>query len=136
MPHPGTEENVERGELPKGERSRREWVELWGCSGVSEREFCRRNGLVASSFNRWKRELQVSGNPGREPGAAPAASSLAPAGWLPVRLRTAPQEVEFEPLAESVFEVVLRGDRKVRLGARFDAESLRRLVWVLESVPC
>jgi hypothetical protein len=34
------------------------------------------------------------------------------------------------------FELVLRGERRVRLGADFDAGSLRRLVAVLESLPC
>jgi len=42
--------------------------------------------------------------------------------------------LEETPGAE--FEVVVRGGRRVRLGRQFDAEGLRRLVAVLESLPC
>ncbi len=41
-------------------RTKAQWTEIlreFGSSGVDSREFCRREGLALSSFQRWRRQL-------------------------------------------------------------------------------
>jgi transposase-like protein len=43
-------------------RSEAEWSEIlrrFADSGLSRAEFCRREGLIASSFKRWQRKLET-----------------------------------------------------------------------------
>jgi len=111
-----------------------EWVERWRGSGLSQREFCRRHGLSLATFNRRVKALLI----GSGPSCAGPASSVAAGGWLEVRLSppSLPRGVESEESLGTLFEVVLGGGRRVRLGPQFDAEGLRRLLTVLESLPC
>ena|SRR5215208_2212294 len=132
MVHP---EGCEPREREVVEQSRREWVEQWRCSGLTQTEFCRRNGLAMSSLSRWKMALVAQDSGESEVLRSP--QDQAPPRWLAVRVRAevpAPAVLEETPGAE--FEVVVRGGRRVRLGRQFDAEGLRRLVAVLESLPC
>lgn len=111
-----------------------EWIERWRGSGVSQREFCRRHGLSLATFNR--RVKAMLGRSG--PGGATSAPGVEPGGWLEVHLSSSgpPRGVESEELLGSGFEVVLESRRRVRLGPEFDAEGLRRLLAVLETLPC
>lgn len=43
---------------PELERQWRERITRWQASGLSVREFCRRQGLLETSFYYWKRELR------------------------------------------------------------------------------
>jgi len=43
---------------PELERQWRERMVRWQASGLTVREFCRRQGLLETSFYYWKRELQ------------------------------------------------------------------------------
>ena len=43
-------------------RTKAQWTEIlreFGSSGVDSREFCRREGLALSSFQRWRHRLGV-----------------------------------------------------------------------------
>jgi hypothetical protein len=110
-----------------------EWVERWRSSGLSQREFCRRHGLAMATFNRRVKALLGES----VPSCRASQPSVEAAGWLEVRL--SPSGVrrmdESESLGEG-FEVVLASRRRVRLGPQFDAEGLRRLLVVLEGLPC
>lgn len=133
MTHP---EEVVR---PKGrsKASPSEWAERvaqWRGSGLSQSEFCRRQGLALTTFNR--KAAALLGGPVR-PGVA-AEPSEEPPHWLEVRMGVQrPGRVGESPgsLGEG-FEVALEGGWRVRLGPQFDPEGLRRLIGVLESLPC
>ena len=133
MTHP--EETVRRqGRLMASPSEWAEWVEKWRGSGLSQREFCRRQGLALATFNR--KALALVGKSGRC--GVPSELSGAPPHWLEVRmsgLRSGRVGESSGPLGED-FEVLLDGRWRVRLGPQFDAEGLRRLIGVLESFPC
>jgi hypothetical protein len=133
MTHP---EEVVR---PKGQlkASPSEWaerVEQWRGSGLSQSEFCRRQGLAVSTFNR--RAVALVGKSVRS-GVA-SEPSEEPPHWLEVRmsgLRAGRAGESPGSLGEG-FEVLLEGGWRVRLGPQFDAEGLRRLIGVLGSFAC
>lgn len=90
-------------------------------SGMSVAEFARRHGLVDQRVHWWLTRRR------------PRSKSLA---FAPVRL----VDSRREPLPSSVgvatsaggVEVILRTGRVIRVGSEFDAETLRRVVEVLE----
>lgn len=114
-----------------------EWaerVEQWQSSGLSQSEFCRRQGLAMSTFNRKASALvgkSVRSGVESEP-------SEEPPHWLEVRMSGpgAGRVGESPGSLGEGFEVFLDGGWRVRLGPHFDAEGLRRLLGVLESLPC
>lgn len=123
----------QRADEPAGELLR--WVEIlkaWQASGLSQAEYCRREGLSASTLSRWRRRLQAQ------------QSSQQGAGMTSYLVQGKPGWIEVSPSVDrggegssrSPFEVVVRGDRRIRLDSYFDAEGLRRLVSLLESLPC
>ena len=87
-------------------------------SGLSIVEFCRRREVSAASFHRWRRKL---GRRRREDSTAKFVSIELPP---PVRA------------GQASFEVVLPDRRRIVVPARFDADSLRQLLSVLEDKPC
>jgi hypothetical protein len=119
----------------------RERIEAWRRSGQTQQEFCRAHGLSAGSFSHWKAELvrreglrasvrvadtAAAGGDRRE--RSPEALS-----WSEVRWPAGAAEVAGDG---GGFEIVLPRGWSVRLGPRFEAESLRRLLSVLEERPC
>ena len=133
MPHP---EEVVR---PKGrsKASPSEWgerVEQWRGSGLSQSEFCRRQGLALTTFNR--KAAALVGDPVRS--GVTAEPREEPPHWLEVRMggrRPGGVGESSGSLGEG-FEVAFDGRWRVRLGPQFDAEGLRRLIGVLESFRC
>lgn len=133
MTHP--EEAVRpKGRLKVSPSEWAERVEQWRVSGLSQSEFCRRQGLALTTFNR--RAAALVGEPVRS-GVA-SEPSEEPPHWLEVRmsgLRSGRVGESPGSLGEG-FEVLLDGGWRVRLGPQFDAEGLRRLLGVLGSFPC
>ena len=112
------------------------WVEVvraWQESGLSQSEYCRREGMYESTLSRWRQRWQDQ--QARRQRAEPAALSLREPGpcWIEV---ARPEGLEGGGLTAGRFEVVVRGGRMIRLDPYFDALGLRRLVEVLESLPC
>jgi hypothetical protein len=112
-----------------------EWqerVESWQRSGLSQREFCRLHGYALATFNRQARRWL-----GKSTEAAVAPPREAPQ-WLEVRMSNSRLESfgKAEGLLGEGFELVLARGCRVRLGPHFDAEGLRRLLSVLESLSC
>ena len=115
-------------------------IEAWRRSGQTQQEFCRAHGLSAGSFSHWKAELvrreglrssvraADAGGVGGRRERSPEALS-----WSEVRWSAGAAEVSG---AGGGFEIVLPRGWSVRLGPRFEAESLRRLLSVLEERPC
>jgi len=140
MAKPRTEKAVV-GVASRHERRWREIVESWRSSGLTQGEFCRREGLREGTLSWWKSELVRrdrrrgslgTGERGR------GASAARPVEWLAVEMGPAlGKEEPARSRAEGwQFEVVLRGDRRVRLGGDFDVVGLERLIGVLERLPC
>jgi hypothetical protein len=98
-------------------------IEERAARGLSLREFAAAKGVVASTLAWWGSEIKR-----RE---ARRAGQAVPA-------RPKPKAIPFVPVTiaegnvNSVFEVALPGGAAVRVPCAFDADSLRRLVAVLE----
>ena len=102
-------------------------------SGESVRAFCAARGLAESSFHYWKRELKRRDGESSVRGASdrPSCGRKDSAGlFAELALGGMPA------LAAAPLEVVLGNDRRVRVRPGFDGETLRRVVAVLEALPC
>jgi transposase-like protein len=88
-------------------------------SGLSISEFCRQREVSAASFFRWRRKL---GQRQQEDSAAKFVS---------IELAPPPAHA-----GQPSFEVVLPDRCRIIVPARFDADSLRELLGVLEDRPC
>jgi hypothetical protein len=119
----------------------RERIEAWRRSGQTQQEFCRAHGLSVGSFSHWKAELVRREG---QRASVRAADAVVPGGdrhegspealsWSEVRWPAGAAEVAEDG---GGFEIVLPRGWSVRLGPRFEAESLRRLLSVLEERPC
>ena len=108
---------------------RRKHVEDQAASGLSVQDYCFAHGLNTRSFCRWRQYLSAAPRGSvREP-----AESRAPA--LPAFAEVVVTSLEVPPAVAEV-EVVLRCGHRLRVGPDFHEESLRRLVALLESLPC
>ncbi len=112
-------------------------------SGLSHVRFCSDRGLSVHTFRRQLYRLRVGLPPRRPrgteasstPPAAPAPSAtraMRPV-FLPVHIR--PDVPPATTLAPPPLELVLGGRHVLRVPAGFDADSLRRLLDVLEARP-
>jgi len=103
----------------------RRHLEEWKVSGLSKRAYCIQQNLPQSSFNAWRRELDLRD---REKGSfesSPGASQNHAAGFVPIRLvpDNQFQEHESEPRIErlnasekkGVVEVVIPGGAVLRI---------------------
>jgi hypothetical protein len=108
-------------------------VEQWRHSGLSLPAFCRRQGINLGTMRGWVYKQghrpAEHARPASHPDPAPDRPTPA-AAFLPVRL--------VEPIAPPGpgVEVVLGPTRRVVVAPGFDAETLRRVVAVLEDRPC
>lgn len=115
------------------------WARLiarWRESGLNQVEFCREHGLAVYTLRWWKWRLGggVPGSRGSPSArAAPDPQTSLPA-FVPVQI-VSPDEGPRVPPPRSTIDVLVRGRRRVRVGADFDARLLARLVAVLEAIP-
>jgi hypothetical protein len=130
-------------ELTKREQQWRERIEAWRSSGQRQSEFCRSHGFPVSSFSYWKiklvrREHLRAGEavPGKTFQTRIKAPEGQDPGWQQVAWPATPLCGAPAGSAEDGLEVVLPSGWLIRLGRRFEAESLRRLLGVLEGMPC
>jgi hypothetical protein len=131
---------VEQGKRPC-RRSRawhrarwRDHVRDWLSSGLVGAEYCRRHGLSARSLYRWRGVFAASGELGKEPGEACAQgepSRNARGSFAEVGVRGAMGWAD-----EGRVEVVLAGNRRIRVEPGFDADTLGQVVRVLEGLGC
>jgi hypothetical protein len=140
----------------------REFILEWDQSGLSVSEFCRQRGLRLKNFYRVRHKIFGAGLPdptgsaGSSPALPPDLPSPADAtsegapppqaphdpgpAFIPVTVVEKP--VTFpEPPAEDgapkpIIEVVLPGNRVVRILGPFDPGFLRKVIHVLEGLPC
>jgi transposase-like protein len=113
------------------------WKREWGRehlkaqaeSGLSIQDYCFAYGLRVHTFPNWRRRLNreaPDARPGEKGSSVPAQAVFAE-----VRV-VSPEGLSSMPMAE----VVLRGERRVRVGPDFDEGALRPLVALLESLAC
>jgi hypothetical protein len=125
------------------ERRWRERIGAWRGSGQTQREFCQAHGISMSSFSHWKAELvrrdQLRAPAGAGKNAASAGScerSSESLKWSEVHWSATGAAAAVAVQDGSGFEIVLPRGWSVRLGPRFEAEPLRRLLSVLEERSC
>jgi hypothetical protein len=117
--------------------SERLWAERiagWKASGLKQRAFCERESLSYRSFLWWRRRLRGQA---REAGLvavvmrSPLTAAAARAG------RPLPAVVSGDAglVSESV-EIRLHGGRSLSLSGPLDEARLRRLIGLLEGLPC
>lgn len=123
-------------------RQAAEWAALidqWRQSGLSLPAFCQRHGLSRGSMQNWvykpelKRAVEAARRESQTPVDEPPAPATVPA-FLPVRVVQAAAVGEASD--RSGVEVVIGAGRRVVIGPGFDAETLRRVVAVLEGRMC
>jgi transposase-like protein len=114
----------------------RRLFELWRRSGCTIRAFCAEHGVSEPSFFAWRRTIAERDRPPSTPpdgytGGHPDNRHRQPT-FIPLRVVPTPATEPTTPL-----EVVLPGDRVVRVPAGFDPASLRQLLAILEEErPC
>ena len=94
--------------------------------GVTVSEVARRHGLAPSVVFTWRRLARE----GRLGDADPA---FMPVEIAPVPVQTTP--VGSSPRRTGLIEIVLRHGRRIRVDREVDAEALRRVRQVMESLP-
>jgi len=106
-----------------GEAKRIYWqgvIDSWRVSGLGEIEFCRRHAISVTKFKWWRKRVK-----GREP-EHPAA------GFVPLHVR----REAGNPAVKPGIEVVTAGGLVIRVHPGFDADTLARVVEVVEAVSC
>lgn len=107
-------------------RTRHQWqalVEGWAESGLTQKAYCSRQGISVTSFHRWREQLSQEtdlGNPG--------SSEAAPMRLLPVQWHEEPAPSRSGP----ALTLVLAAGLRVEVEAHFEAETLRRLLAVVQ----
>jgi hypothetical protein len=103
----------------------RDAVQRWRQSELSVRDFCAAEDLSEQSFYWWRRTL--------------AARDQHRAATTPARATRAAKQPLFVPVGlvpTTTLELVLGGDRTIRVPAGFDSATLRQLLAVLEEPSC
>ena len=108
---------------PRDQRKERFWrtkVRQWRQGGLSVQAFCRQHQLALPSFYAWRRTL---------------AQRDAEVQFVPVHLAPEPRAATSPD--DAALELVLDGQRWLRIRPGFDAATLRRLLTLLEEGrPC
>jgi transposase len=115
----------------------RDVIQQWQVSGQTVRAFCAENHLSEPSFYSWRRTLTLRDQPQQASGASTPPTSRDEPAVLPtfVPVRVVPSAVDTTPPASAGLELVIGSSRIVRVPPRFDADTLRRLLTVLEETP-
>lgn len=112
----------------------RELVDEWRESGLTQEAFCRERGVAVASFRWWKWKLGLPGRSGSREGG-PSALRREPeaslSAFVPVRIVEGGRRVATVPRG-SAFELELPGGWRLRVPGDFEAESLARLLSVVE----
>jgi len=95
-------------------------------SGLTIREFCRREGLTESTYQFWRRELKKRGSNGQSV-IVQENSSEDNAAFAAVTINTN------EILNDSAIEILMGNECRIRVPRGFDRQSLVDVLAVLES---
>jgi transposase len=100
--------------------------------------FCAEHHLSEPSFYSWRRTITLRDQPQQANGAGTQPTSRDEPADLPafVPVRVVPSAVDTPPLSAAAgLELVIGSRRVVRVPPRFDADTLRRLLTILEESP-
>jgi transposase len=114
----------------------REVIQRWHVSGQTVRVFCAEHHLSEPSFYSWRRTITFRDQPQQAGACTPPTSRDEPAdlpSFIPVRV--VPSAVDMTPPASAGLELVINSNRVVRVPPRFDIDTLRRLLTILEETP-
>jgi hypothetical protein len=104
-------------------------IERWRESGLSAREFSARHGFKATTLHHWswrlRREQDREAPPRSPKSRRPSIAPLAPLSFIEVQATS----------TEERFELELNDGRRLRIPSGFAADSLQRLLGVLEVRP-
>lgn len=132
--------------MARDRRQAADWARLidqWRASGLSLPAFCSQRGLKRGTMQNWvykpslkravdeaRSQASSAETPRRVP---PSLPEPAPA-FLPIHIA----EVVVAPAVpdRTGIEVVLAAGRRIVVAAAFDPETLRRVIAVLEGLPC
>jgi hypothetical protein len=120
------------------ERAWRKRVRAYERSGLTIRQFCEQEGLVAHQFSWWRSELKRRDAKSTSIGkrASHKKSSRRPrSGNKPLAKtsgRFVPVEIQPSPCGDASIEIILDQPPRLRVSSGFDAELLREVVRVLE----
>lgn len=108
-------------------------VARWRKSGLSVREFCRREALCEPSFYAWRRELarRETSEPHARRASRAARRAPQPAAFVPVEV-VAPKFAA----PPAGIEILLPRGRRVRVRPGFDRVTLQTVLDILERRPC
>ena len=124
---------------PAKEQHWRELLQRWQTSGQSVNAFCRTHGLSRPLFYAWRGILAERDAAAAAAAAAPRSNVPTPAAaspaFVPIHVR-ADSPAEVNPPEEACLEVLLTGQRVVRIRPGFDVATLQRLLAVLEPPEC
>ena len=97
----------------------------WAQSGMSQRQFCNQHDLSPHAFTFWKAKYRDELNLPYRAVRKRSDKNSRPR-FLEVKV--------FDSKLEPKYEVVLVNHRTIRVGDRFDPESLKQLMKVVESI--
>ncbi len=125
---------------PRDLEKQRLWgaqLRAWQESGLTQAEFCRRQGFVINTFTTWKRRLRLrEQEPVEELGIAHCGHEGSPVRLIPVRIRPDREAPAFVvgPAGSSSapLTLVTSGGYRIEVGDGFAPETLARLLATLE----
>jgi hypothetical protein len=117
-----------RRKLRAKERDWKRHIETWRTSGLTQKDFCLENGLPITKFRWWKRELLKRG-------VLEKGEKQNRPVFVPVELTESHSESKSGE-SPPAFEVLLKGERVIRVPSGFDGDDFQRLVSILEAIPC
>ena len=116
--------------------SRQLWAEriaAWKASGLKQRAFCERESLAYKSFLWWRRQLRSNA---RDTGLVPVVIRM-PVSAAVKAVKSFPAAAFGDTgLISASIEIRLHGGRSLGLGGPLDEAQLRRLIGLLEALPC
>jgi hypothetical protein len=118
---------------PAKEKFWRRTMARFRVSGLSIRDFCRREVVPEPNFYAWRAELarRDRSRPHRDPRSALRARSVK-ASFLPVRVVADPEAL----VGQGAVDIILSGGQVVRVRPGFDQQTLAQAIAVLENPGC
>jgi hypothetical protein len=105
-------------------------IEQYIESGWTQREFCERRRVSVGTLQYWLRRIAAD-----ESGERPTEPQLVEVSLLAAAMTKAPK-AESAGLARCGYEMVLAGERRLRISPGFNAEEVAVLVALLEERGC